>query len=205
MIEYVKRHTGIQADDEAKDFLEIALRAFAESLTWKEAERLAGELAAPASRWIMEAEHGRVCAPDELCRRVGQRAGLKRGLAVEWVPVALAALSHELSPEMRTWLERKLGDDWRPLLRARRRSAVQSSPQHPAGRDAVEPRTLAEGRPGSATPLSEARPSAQPDSVADENPYGDHKLSSADSVHADPLSSAKPRSRHPLSEKPEPK
>lgn len=203
MIEYVKVHAGIQEEDAAMGFLEQTLRTFAEVLTRREAERLSCELPAPASRWVTEVEHGNMCSPEELCRRVQRRVRMQMGVAVEWVPVALAAMTRELSPETQEWLERNLGDDWSALLSVQGNSLVPSRPRVIHGDR--HPRTLAEGRPGSATPLSESRPRLQPDSVAEDNPYGDRKLSSASDLQSEPLSSSDPRSKHPLSEEPEPK
>lgn len=203
MIDYVKEHTGIEDGDAAMAFLQEVLRAFAESLTRSEAERLARELPEPASRWLMEVEHGDTCSPDELYRRVQRRAHVEMGIAVEWVPVAVAAMARELSPSTQHWLEGHLGEAWSPLLNVRGRSFLPSK-RGPVAREADPPRTLAEGRPGSARPLSESRPRPQPDSVAEDNPYGDTKLSSADHGYSEPLSSSNPRSKHPLSEEPEP-
>lgn len=179
MVERFKRHTGIESDDRARDFLETALRAFAESLTWKEAERLASELPDPASRWFMEVEHGRLCSFEELRRRIQQRTGAPTGIVLEWVPAALAALRGELSPQTRQELARKLGDEWGAVFRTPHRSFADTEPRARRNAETVEPHTLAEGRPGSARPLSESRPSPQPDSVGERNPYGDRKLSSA--------------------------
>jgi hypothetical protein len=63
--------------------------------------------------------------------------------------------------------------------------------------------TLATGRPGSRHPLSEAAPSAgQSDSVvANGNPHGDRKLSSApDTAVADTLADGRPGSGAPLAD-----
>lgn len=59
--------------------------------------------------------------------------------------------------------------------------------------------TLADGRPGSRTPLSEAYPVHSESVVLSDNPHGDRKLSSSPGPE-DRLSTARPDSAHPVSE-----
>lgn len=198
MVDYVAEHTGVAVRDAAIQLLRRALSAFAECLTASEARRVADDLAAPVCHWITEAEHGEPCAPDALYDRMQRRSGVDRGVAVESVQVALEAMARELSPQTRQWLERRLGDAWAELLEDRERSSVPPTP--PLRHEIDRPRTLAEGRTGSARPLSESASQPQPDSVAEDNPYADRKVSSASDVESEPLSSSNPRSKHPLSE-----
>lgn len=200
-MEYVARHAGIEGQA-AKGLLEHVLTLFAASLTRSEAERLADELPVPASQWVTNAKHGEMFEPNELYHRMQDRFGVKMGMAMEQAQVALGAMARELRPETRQWLEQRMGEPWKPLFETRR--PPPSTPTRPQSRvhaAAEEHRTLAEGRAGSTRPLSESAPSrTQPDSVAEDNPYGDRKVSSSHDVHAEPISSSNPRSKHPLSE-----
>jgi uncharacterized protein (DUF2267 family) len=192
MTDYVMNHGGVE-EREAKALLERTLNIFACALTAAEAQRLAADLPAPTSNWLASGEHGETFGPDELYARVRRRSGLEMGVAVEQAQVAIAAMVRELRPETRSWIEHRLGGSWVALLQVPRRDHTHV--------EAEQPRTLAEGRAGSGAPLSESAPSRmQPDSVADDNPYGDRKVSSGHDVHSEPIGSSNPRSRHPLSE-----
>jgi hypothetical protein len=127
----------------------------------------------------MDVEHGHLCTFEELCQRIQERTGAPPGIVLEWVPAALAALRGELSPQTRQELVRKLGDEWGDVFGTPSRSSKETNRHARPDVESAAPRTLAEGRPGSARPLSESRPSSQPDSVGESNPYGDRKLSSA--------------------------
>ena len=201
MIDYIVEHTAIDQRAEAVHWLEETLTAFAKCVTPSEAQRLALELPAPASHWIREVDHERALDhPKQLYDRVQHRFDVSTTVVMERVQVALLAMARELRPDTRQWLGQHMGQHWNTLLEDPMRSS-SSSMQLPAHRHAAErARTLSEGRPGSATPLSESGPTSQPGSVAERNPHRDRKVSSAQDVHAEPISSSKPRSRHPVSE-----
>lgn len=201
MTNYVTEHAGVDREA-AKALLEEALIVFAEGLTRSEAERLAHDLPAPASEWITNAKHGNTFDPGELYERVRSRSGTAMGLAVERAQVAVATMVRELRPQTREWLERRMGDNWKPLLEEPRRPSSPSPPRPAhAHLGPAPPHTLAEGRVGSAAPLSESAPTrTQRGSVAEDNPHADRKVSSGHNVHAEPISSGHPRSKHPVSE-----
>ena len=198
MIDYVGEHAGVAPRETAIELLRDALGAFATCLTASEARRVASDLGAPVSDWMTEVEHGQLCTPEALYDRMQHRCRVEKGVAVESIQVALAAMVRELSPETRRWLQHRLGEPWAELLAHRERSSAP--PRQRVRRESDHPRTLAEGRTGGARPLSESAPQPQPDSVAEDNPYADRKVSSAIDVQAEPLSSGNPRSKHPLSE-----
>jgi uncharacterized protein (DUF2267 family) len=202
MTDYVMEHAAVGERKAAEALLEQTLAVFAGCLTRSEAQRLADDLPAPVSEWIMRAEHGGDLGLEELYDRVRDRLGVKMGVAIEQAQVAVAAMARELRPDRRQWLGQRMGDRWKPLFEERRRPSSPSTGRVPRVRtEPDEHRTLAEGRAGSSKPLSESAPSrTQPDSVAEDNPYGDRKVSSSHDVHAEPMSSGKPGSKHPLSE-----
>lgn len=204
MTDYVVDHTAIEQRAEAVHWLEETLTAFAKCLTPSEAQRLALELPAPASHWIRDVEHERMFGrPDELYDLVQRHLESTTGLAVERTQVAIAAMARELRAETRDWLARRMGEPWSDLLEGGSPPESKQSPERESDRASsreTTPRTLADGRPGSTTPVSESAPSAQPGSVAEENPHEDRKVSSAQDVHAEPISSGKPRSNRPVSE-----
>jgi uncharacterized protein (DUF2267 family) len=202
MTDYAMNHGSVLEHEAARALLEQTLKIFAGALTAAEARRLAAELPSPASDWIASADHGETFGPDEVYARVRDRLGLEMGVAREHAQVAVAAMVRELSPETRQWIEQRLGGSWIALLQVPPRSHAPSRRrrEHPHA-EAERPHTLAEGRAGSSAPLSESAPSrTQPDSVAEDNPYGDRKLSSGHQVHSEPIASSIPRSRHSSSE-----
>lgn len=206
LTDYVLAHTAMEERATAVQWLEETLTAFAKCLTPSEAQRLASELPPPASHWVRDVEHERMFGePDALYQRVQRHLDVKMSTVVERTGVALLAMARALRPETREWLAQRMGESWAGLLEERSAAAASASTSGSASRGIEVPdpgtkRTLAEGRPGSEHPLSESAPEPQPDSVAARNPYANRKLSSAEDVHSDPLSKAKPRSKHPISE-----
>lgn len=205
LTDYVLAHTAMEERSTAVQWLEETLTAFAKCLTPSEAQRLALELPPPASHWIRDVEHERMFGePDALYERVRRHLDVKASAAMERAGVALLAMARALRPETREWLAQRMGEAWAGLLEERSdHEGTSSSPARASSastRRSERPTTLAEGKPGSEKPLSESAPEPQPDSVADENPYSDRKLSSATGAHGDPLSERKPRSEHPVSE-----
>lgn len=202
MTDYVLEHTAIDERAEAIHWLEETLTAFAKCLTPAEAERLALELPAPASQWIRDVEHERrFDRPEQLYDLVEQHLDVSGSVAMERAQVVVLALARELRPETRQWLVKHMGDPWESLFEERTKLPSHASQDRRTHRAQTEgARTLAEGRPGSATPLSEAAPEPQSGSIAEANPHADRKVSSAQDVHAQPLSSGTPRSTNPVSE-----
>jgi uncharacterized protein (DUF2267 family) len=99
----------------------------------------------------------------------GMTVGQARELVASVCRVLVEELSHEATRALRAHVPADLGD----LLTS---VAPEATPQPHSRRE----RTLADGRPGSGNPISEARTAArQPDSVLDDNPHDDEKLSSA--------------------------
>jgi len=199
IIEYVSDRLRLEQPTDARTLIDQALEIFATGLTSSEARRLAREVGAPWSGVFLGPEHGQALTPEGLTEELARRCSTERNIALEQAQVVLQAVSRTLSAETRDWLSDRLGEPWRPFLELR--STPTIPPRPPAAPPVSDrPRTLAEGKAGSETPLSESAPDAQPDSVAASNPYEDRKVSSAKDVHAEPISSGDPRSKHPVSE-----
>ncbi len=116
---------------------------------------------------------------------VARRTGQTLARAAERTQVALTAIASELSAELNGRLVRELPEGLRVCLEPRALNLAATPGLHSKGH------TLAEGRPGSARPLSEARPDEEREiatahgardsegSLGAKNPHADTKLSSA--------------------------
>ena len=195
LIGHVSLHSGL-GEDEAAAMVASVLAALRAELGRVEAEALAGALPPSLAGPL---RHGGSPAGTSLAARVAAAQGIPLGHAVEHVASVCRALAERLPAAV---LQRL-----RAALPAR--SAALLEPETaPALEPKVHPRrgTLAEGRPGSRHPLSEARPrGAQPDSVAaSDNPHGDTKLSSSRGLtqerERESLADGRPGPRRPLAE-----
>jgi uncharacterized protein (DUF2267 family) len=112
--------------------------------------------------------------------RVAAREGAPPGLAREHAQSVCRSLAELLHDEDLRRLARRLSDEVAALLLPSG-TAPKPATARERPRARRERRTLAEGRPGSSKPLSEARPQrVHGDSVAhSDNPHGDTKLSSS--------------------------
>lgn len=132
--------------------------------------------------------------------RVAARAGLPAARAVEASQVVCAALAELLDADSRRWLTARLPAELIVLLEPHEHPA--RAPESPHAQRRYP--TLAEGRPGSKHPLSEAHwERAQHDSVArSDNPHGDTKLASSpgptQSRENETLAEGDPRPERPL-------
>lgn len=138
---------------------------------------------------------------------VEEATGLSPGEARELTEMICTHICQRISPGLRERLERHADPSlvhlWRDhgVIEA---PAVEASPHHPPAPQPGQGHTLASGRPGSRHPVSEAGPPAHPDSVvANPDPYGDRKLSSARGFSAEQkgrtLSEGRSGSEHPVS------
>lgn len=151
---------------------------------WRATETMIGALGA----LVPPADHARVAA--ELPPRL---AAAFRAARVRTTPLAALALppetasarAHELIAAACGVLAGRLAPSTLAGLRAELPAAVARllvAPSHAIAHQPrrVERRTLADGRPGSQHPVSEAgRRDAQSDSIRTVNPHGDVKLSSS--------------------------
>jgi uncharacterized protein (DUF2267 family) len=116
----------------------------------------------------------------ELFDRIQRREHVNGGFAREHAEVVLVELGEMLPAETRAHLERELPPSVAVLLS---RPEHGTPPPHERPVPAAFAHTLAAGKPGSVHPLSSAAPpGAQTHSVAEDNPHGDTKVSSAEGL-----------------------
>ena len=180
-IEEVCWRTGLQSEALAGRAAAATLQVIAERLGAVDAGALEQELPSPLAQAVGRARRHGVFDVTELFARVAAEEPVRPGAAVEHAKVVCEVLTEALPEELRERLHARLPPDWADLFQARDRggeppiTTSKTSPWTP------EHHTLADGRPGSSQPLSEATPPAgQSESVVlSENPHGEEKISSA--------------------------
>jgi len=182
-VERVMRFGGFTRRDEAVRAVEATLAVLRARLIDEDVEAVAAGLPGLIARLLRYGEHDGEFGRDEFFDRVRRREGVTLGYAREHSEVVCRVLSEavpestlkrvrgHLPGELASLFEEHATTD-APIVRER----VRRGNGGPKKR-----RTLAEGRPGSEHPLSEARPEkAQRHSIArEDNPHGDTKLSSS--------------------------
>ena len=201
--ENVALHTGLDRV-QAGRVTAAVVDALGELLTTDEAHALASGLSPGLSRLLLVGvgrdPHGDV---ESLVEGVAWRENVPDSIALEHVTAVLSAIAARLPADAQARLRADLPRDVAALLSPGSAPGepvrFQRSRRHP-------PRpTLATGKPGSAHPVSEARadrPRAH--SVADPNPHGADKLSSAhgttQELTGDTIAEGAPGPHRPLSE-----
>ncbi len=180
------------APGEAEHATEVALYGFASYLPPKTGRALLRQLGlhegAGAESGAFAAGAGRSEAAGSplsaLAAQIASAEGLEAPRALEHLQIVGRALAEQLDPALLAQLRGELPDELGELLDETRGRSAETPSVHHA-------RTLAEGRPGSRRSLSASAPGserpisgARPDSphrhsVAEQNPHGDTKLSSA--------------------------
>ncbi|MCI0570308.1 MAG: DUF2267 domain-containing protein [Myxococcaceae bacterium] len=172
----VADRTGLASTEDAARTVRIVLEAIGPLLRWADREALAGDLPAPLTERLRSVDHTETLDLAQLYARIAGREGVHPGFAVEHTGVVCQVLAEALSPGTLHRLRDALPEAVSALFVPRE---LEEHVEHVD----VDSRhhTLAEGRPGSRHPLSEARPErAQTHSVVRaDNPHGDTKLSSA--------------------------
>ena len=178
LIDDVMRRGGLAQRSDAERAVRATLTTLGERLTREEAQAVATALPSSWAGWLLDAGYDGDFDAAELYERVRRREGTSAGFAREHAQVVVRALGDRLADETRRRLEQALPGEVAELLRP---AEVGAPPPHAEARHAPRLNTLATGRPGSAHPLSEARPpEGQSHSVVrEDNPHGESKLSSA--------------------------
>ena len=172
----VAEHTGQAGTQDAERTVRAVLEILSERLSWPVIEAVADDLPGALTAGLREGVDRQDFDLAEFQARVGDRMRVPLGRAVELTGVVCQFLSQALSPgtlhRLREELPEPMGVLFSPCESGERFEPVHLEPSRG---------TLAEGRPGSTHPLSEARPErAQSQSVArTDNPHGETKLSSA--------------------------
>lgn len=114
---------------------------------------------------------------EELYAAVGREASLGTAAAVELTQSTLGVLARAMGTQARRRLAAALPPAWSLLLEDPHDTG---SGRVVAAPNPAEGHTLASGRPGASTPLADAVPDAEADSIAScDDPHGDRKLSGA--------------------------
>lgn len=161
--------------DDARRVLNATAEALGQALLEDEADVLARGLPASLAIALSSVPHEGKLTLEQLIDRVERAERVKRGFAREHADCTCRAIAEHLPDELLERVTRMLSPDVAPLLARRERSEAPPAPVH------VTPgSSLATGKPGSLHPIADARPdTTQRNSVRDENPHGDRKLSSA--------------------------
>jgi uncharacterized protein (DUF2267 family) len=161
---------------QARRSIEVVLRSLGAMLTAEERLPLTTVLPAPCAQAVSAspssgARTGSVERLYTECADAGPVAEASRER--ELAQVVCAALGEVVPLEVRSRLTRALPVDVASLF-----AFVEATPFEPPQRPRGH--TIASGRPGSRHPLADSAPlDAQSDSVAEPNPHGDTKVSSA--------------------------
>jgi uncharacterized protein (DUF2267 family) len=200
LVFHTAERTGLPRE-QARQILILVVQVLGEGLRHSRAEALADDLPQELARPLREAPHGAPFDLAELFGRVASRENVGVGFGVEHVKLVCRLLGEHFSAASRYQFQNSFPEEIAALFEP------PTEPRHHGGAPVhlhPERGTLAEGRPGSRHPLSEARPDrAQSHSVVrSENPHGDTKLSSSQGLtqerEKETLATGQPGSRRPI-------
>ncbi|RDV37204.1 DUF2267 domain-containing protein [Bradymonadaceae bacterium TMQ3] len=208
----VQRRSGIEDAGLLQELVHRVILELASGLSRESAEvvaerlpePLASELrAAPSSQLKTRAASPPGITPTALYTSVGEALALDEGFAMEFSRVVCQVISESVGSERRTLLIARLGEDWRELFEPRKADFGHRPElaEEPGVADRTTRDALAEGRPGSAHPLSEGS-AAQQDSIArDEEPHqGDRVATSRGKPARRTLAEGRPGSSRSINE-----
>lgn len=208
-LEAIEVRTGLD-EAEAATVLETTLECLGDGLRLSERASLAEALpAALRDAWMAGPDEGEPVDRARIVSRLATVEAVSAGLALELAAVVCSVMTEHLPASQVVFLRSRVADDLAALFVRRHEDLTELTP--PPASHAFEPEaarhTLAEGRPGSDHPLSEARPTrVQPGSVAATGPdmHGGRRLSTARGTEQEQLhqtlAEGKPGSRRPLTE-----
>jgi uncharacterized protein (DUF2267 family) len=201
ILDEVAQAAGLRDAAAAERATRAVLTLLGERLAHAEADALAGELPARLADSLRDARYRGELDLDELAFELARCERLPVGQALELVESVARVIADVVTGATLERVRRALP----PSV-----AAIFVPPERVAEVDVarVAPRrdTLAEGRPSSRRPVSEAQPpGAHAESVARaENPHGDTKLSSARGLtqerEAETIAAGRPGSTRPLSD-----
>jgi uncharacterized protein (DUF2267 family) len=224
-IEEIEERTGVQSDHQAAEVGRATLAVLGAAMVDEDRESLAEALEGASMREALLSSEPAADAPslEEFYEQISDRTELPLHFAAEFAQGVCQVLRREVDAERLDAIVARLPEAYgdqlffepetagpghtdpsRGEVSTGREVASRTVPPGGAQPQAPAADTLAEGRPGSNRPISEARPDdAHTASVArDDNPRGDHKLSSGpDAPTGDrTLSEGRPGSTRPLDE-----
>ena len=201
LLSHVAGHAGLADRQEAERTVRAVLEVLGERLSGPVLQALAEDLPAPLAASLRGGVPHQDFNLAQLHARVASRTGGPLGRAVELTDVVCQVLARALPPGTVYRVREALPEPMSALFTPREPAEEFEYVHLEPGR-----RTLAEGRPGSLHPLSEARPErAHSHSVTRaDNPLGDTQLSSATGLtqerEQETLAAGHPGSDRPLSE-----
>ncbi len=176
LLSAVAERAGLPGLEEAERTVRVVLGVIGERLSWPALQALAEDLPASLSALLPGVASHEEFGLAEFYSRVARREDVQLGFAVEHASVVCQAVAETLSPAALYRLREALPDAISALF-------TPPEPDERFEHVHLDPsrHTLAEGRPGSRHPVSEAPPvRAHTHSVVQsDNPHGDTKLSSA--------------------------
>ncbi|MCC6752278.1 MAG: DUF2267 domain-containing protein [Deltaproteobacteria bacterium] len=198
-IERVQERSGVASPEEAERIAQITLEVLGERLKETELRLVASRLPEPLAEALRRGRPAGSFDAVELYRRIGERERVPLGFAVEHAAAVCRVLAETLDPDTCLRLQLHV-----PLPESRVAEVLPERHRRvtPPGRG----HTLADGRPGSRRPLSEAeaRPAHRESVVESENPHASSKLSSASGTatdqRGDSLAVGRTGSKRPLSD-----
>ncbi|WP_428267385.1 DUF2267 domain-containing protein [Haliangium sp.] len=204
-VQRVQERAGLSSPEEATAAIEITLAVLGEGLSHDEAGAVAEALPAPFAEPLRRAHFTAAHEPGTFYARITAREGAPPGMAIEHAQVVCQEVGEAITAETRDRLERALPAPLAALFQPRPIPAA--APPRPTPAPAVAPgagHTLADGRPGSLTPLSEAeagRPQSRSPAEG-EDPRAPYKLSSGRprSNEGHRIADGAPGSDHPVSD-----
>jgi uncharacterized protein (DUF2267 family) len=197
--------TGIDSAREAEALAKATLSVLGEVLLESDRDALAGQLPAALAEALRSRRAGREYDLEHFYERLSREAPIRGngGRARECAQVVGRTLTRAVDAQLTTRLRRRLPEEFEELFVNPHRAAGSEPTLDPRAR--ANERTLARGRPGSDTPVSESRPpTGQTDSIAaQDNPYGDTKLATghpSSEEDEETLTGGRPGSDRPVSD-----
>lgn len=191
----VMHRTGLDDQNRVQALTEHVVNHLAHCLTQSQAESVATRLPAPIASRIVDRAGGDGCDLDTLYHSVAEQLDVDISAGLECTQVVFQVIGEALGKPGRTRLVAALDGDWDRLFEPRQ------TPTVPPGNRRDDRRTLASSEPGSARPISEAKPGHSNSIAHTDHPQLGNKLSTS---HGAPsrrtLAEGKPGSSRPISE-----
>jgi uncharacterized protein (DUF2267 family) len=164
---------GLAGSQPSEGAVRATLELVGQRLAADDARTLAAQLPGGLAALVASAPEHHPFGLSQLFVLVASRERVPLGAAVEHAKVVCEVLTECVDADTRALLHARLPPDWAALFRVRERGGD--------GHGHARGHTLADGRPGSAHPISEAEPPLAQDQsvVLADNPHADSKVSSA--------------------------
>jgi uncharacterized protein (DUF2267 family) len=155
-VDEVGWRAGLAGAQPAEHAVQATLELVGSRLAAGDARTLAAQLPGGLAALVAGAPDHHAFGLSELFVQVASRERVSLGAAVEHTKVVCEVLTECVDADTRTLLQARLPPDWAALFRVRERSNGDQAAVAAAAAGHGNGHTLADGRPGSAHPLSEA-------------------------------------------------